>query len=99
MADDKEINVLIGAGVLPADRELFFGPLTPSDAFVSMPEATTWPDLLVQFEFFPSKGQARKAGWPYRIPDGWTDVTIGKLKRRVCILKITKELPFSEIPE
>lgn len=46
-------------------------------------------DLLTQCGFFESKSQARKAGW-LEIPDGFTDLRIGKKKRRITIFKPTK---------
>jgi len=37
---------------------------------------------------FPSAGQARKNGWNKPIPDGWTDLIKGKLKREITILNL-----------
>ena len=43
-------------------------------------------DLLVELGAFISKGQARK-NWkgPSKIPDGWSEFIVGKLKRKLCI--------------
>jgi len=40
---------------------------------------------------FPSVGQARKNGWNKPIQPGFSEFTVGKMKKRVCIL--------NEIPE
>jgi hypothetical protein len=69
-----EFNVLIGAGVREADKESFFGPLRPED----------------EFHTFVSRSDARRNGWDRDIPEGWSDFQIGKLRRRICILKITR---------
>ena len=86
-----EHNILIGKGIRESDKEGFFGPLVPEDVFVIKPEETKWVDLLVEFGVFQSKSQARKASeqWALPIPEGWTDVVVGKLKTRICILKIS----------
>lgn len=33
---------------------------------------------MVHLGVFPSKGQARKAGWAGPVPDGWSEVRVGK---------------------
>jgi hypothetical protein len=33
---------------------------------------------MVILGIFPSKGQARKNGWPGPIPDGWSELRAGK---------------------
>lgn len=78
-------NVLIETGhSFSSDIELFFYP--KSDEVVeTLPETTTWPDLLVP-QVFASRSQCRKAGYN-EIPYGWTDTQIGKLHTRYCVLK------------
>lgn len=43
-------------------------------------------DLLIELGSFTSKSQAKK-NWkgPHQIPNGWSEFTIGKLKRKLCI--------------
>jgi hypothetical protein len=47
-------------------------------------------DILVQCKIFASKGQAKKNGWANKseIPQGFSEFTVGKLKRRIAILKV-----------
>lgn len=86
----NEINILIG-NTQEGDRDLFFGPLTDNDKFIEMEKEVRWPEILVNAGIFPSKGQARKNGWDKDIPKGWTDISIGKKKKRFCILNCTTE--------
>lgn len=82
-----EINVLIG-DYLSTDIDLFFNPVLPNDIFLNMPKDAMWSHLLVKIGVFPSMGQAKKNGWHKTIPSGYSDITVGKLKTRICILKI-----------
>ena len=41
---------------------------------------------------FPSVGIARKNGWNRPIPDGFSDFTVGKNKKKVWILNEIKDL-------
>ncbi len=93
-----EHNFLIGKGIQDSDKELFFGPLIKDDSFTLLQEDAKWVDLLFNLGLFQSKGQVRKASnkWLEPIPDGWTDIVVGKLRTRICILKIFEQ---SEIPE
>lgn len=54
--------------IAPADDE----PVT------TIPDDSTMEDVLVSLGKFPSKGQARKAGWVGPIPDGFNVWQIGK---------------------
>lgn len=45
----------------------------------------TWADILVSRGFFPSKSQARKAGWTGRPRPGFSLYTVGKLHRRIVV--------------
>lgn len=48
------------------------------------PVGTTLADILVECGIFPSKSQARKNGY-LELSPGWTDLTIGKLRNRICV--------------
>jgi hypothetical protein len=85
-----EFNVLIGAGVREADKESFFGPLRPEDEFHTFAPEIRYPELLQRLGIFVSRSDARRNGWDRDIPEGWSDFQIGKLRRRICILKITR---------
>jgi hypothetical protein len=74
-------NITIGPHVLPGDQELLFGG-QPVEHFDS---SVTFADLLVRYNIFPSKGQARKAGWDKPIPTGWSEWVVGKLKHHLWI--------------
>ena len=41
---------------------------------------------------FPSVGIARKQGWNKPIPDGFSEFTVGKAKKKVWILNEIKDL-------
>lgn len=81
-----DVNVLVGPLIAEEDPGTFFGPIEEGDFFFRIDGRKTMLDLLVELGFFTSKGQARKAGWSTKIPNGYTEYTIGKKKRRVCIL-------------
>jgi hypothetical protein len=89
-----DVNILIGA-VSEQDKICFFGDdegiIPVGEIFLERDLSTRFPELLADLGLFPSRGQARKNGWDKDIPEGWTDLTIGKLKNRVCILKRTEE--------
>ena len=86
----KEFNILIG-NISEEDKELFFGPLNKNDEFLEMPEFTRYPQLLRDVGIFKSSSQARKNGWDKDISNGWAELTIGKLKHKIYILKIIDE--------
>ena len=41
---------------------------------------------------FPSVGIARKNGWNHPIPDGFSEFTVGKAKKKIWILNEFKDL-------
>lgn len=84
-----EYCILIG-DTLETDIDLFFGPITDKDIVLKMDGDIKWPDILVKCGIFKSKTQARKNGWDKDIPEGFTDHFVGKLRKRITILKITK---------
>ena len=92
-------NFLIGDGVKESDKDIFFGGGELEEKFVRLGDKATWADIAVEMGIFVSKTQARKNGYGGEIVDGWTDTEtenpirrkrtgIGKLNKRVCILKI-----------
>jgi hypothetical protein len=84
-----EFNILIGNGVLESDKDLFFGPLLPDDEFKWFNKQTRFPEVLADLGLFSSRSEARRNGWDKDIPKGFSDIRIGKLKKRICILKIS----------
>lgn len=77
-------NYYIGKGVTERDKEILFSGET-SDA---LSETKNYPQLLSDLGIFKSKSQARQSGWN-EIPEGWSDITVGKMKNRICIIKVT----------
>lgn len=74
-------NVIVDTGfvkksdiTLFTDRDLDWWDLEA----VVVPANTTAAELMVILGLFPSKGQARKNGWPGAIPDGWSQLKVGK---------------------
>lgn len=71
------------------DSELFF----QDEPVVLLPTTSTMLDILVSLGIFPSKGQAKKNGWEgekAKIPPGFSEHVIGKLKHRITILNPTE---------
>ncbi len=85
------VNILIGSGVLPTDRDLFFGPVRPSDLFVEEPnEHITLSQLLAKLGVFDSAKDAERSGFKGAIPAGFSDYMRVKKMHRVTILKIAE---------
>ncbi len=94
----NEFNILIG-NVSESDKKLFFGEApwvtekrgTPEvmEEFLIFPMKTKFSTLLRDLGIFKSASEALRMGWK-DIPFGFTDVTIGKFKKRVTILKLDK---------
>lgn len=82
-----DVNIIVQNGnEKPNDADLFFQERVE---FVSAD--TTLPQILKQCGFFSSTSQARKAGWPIEIPEGFNFWTIGKKKRGLFILNPKQE--------
>lgn len=82
-----EFNFLLG-NVSQDDKELFFGPVAPSDFFIELKkDCLDMADVMLIVGAFASKSQANKAGKGGPIPLGFTDFRVGKSKVRVTILK------------
>ena len=82
-----EFNILIGSPT-QRDIDLIFLP-TDKDTFVTLPESFQFPHLLKEIGAFKSNTQARKNGWDKPIPDGYTEIKVGR--RYIYILKVTKD--------
>ena len=85
---EQETNVLIG-DVSEKDRELFLGPTFGFETFHEADDKFKYPQLLGKFGFFKSNGDARRNGWDKDIPEGYSEHSIGKLKKKLYILKNT----------
>jgi len=72
------------------DKELFFGPLTDKDFFVEIQKGWTMANIVYDVGIFNSLTQARKNGFGDKIPFGFTDRKVGKLKTRITILNWSK---------
>ena len=83
-----DYNVMVNNGFLVGDEaELFFS----GEYITVIGRDETMLDILVGAGIFPSKGQARKNGHKAEIPDGITEIIIGKRKTRIYILKPTEK--------
>lgn len=67
------------------DLDLFFGPLCEDDKVIKIENGMIMADIAFIVGLFPSKSQARKNGWNYPIPLGFSDMRVGKKKTRVTI--------------
>jgi hypothetical protein len=81
-----EVNVLIDECHSSWIGKLF--EPQEGEFFTRVPIEMTWAHLLAYLQCFPSISQARKNGWDKDIPEGWSEVTIGKARRlRIYVLK------------
>lgn len=78
-----EFNFVLENGNNKAeDKRLFF----QDEETQTLPPGSTMLDIVIAFNAFPSRGQAKKAGWAQPIPEGFSFFEIGKLKHQVWIL-------------
>ena len=75
------------ASSLESDKNLFFGPIEPEDVFTLIQNDWTMANIMFTAGIFPSVTQARKNGFNKPIPDGFSDMRVGKTKLRVVIFK------------
>ena len=72
--------------------ETLFEP-QQGEFFIQAPTEVTWAHLLAALKCFPSVSQARKNGWDKEIPEGWSEVTIGKARRLfIYVLKSNEDV-------
>lgn len=67
------------------DLDLFFGPVCEDDKVIRIEDGMIMADIVALVGLFPSKSQARKNGWNYPIPLGFSDMRVGKNRTRVTI--------------
>ena len=72
------------------DKELFFGPVEPSDFFIEIQDHWTMAHIMKEAGFFPSISQARKNGWDKPIPKGFNELIVGKKKKKIWIFNEKK---------
>lgn len=72
-------------GASEQDMELFLGPLAPGEieTFKRFDANAAMADIMVAAGKFPSKGQARKNGFPGPIPHGYSHHVVGSGKNRM----------------
>lgn len=75
------------------DKDLFFGPLKNEDVFIEIQDNWTMANIVVYTENFTSLSQARKNGFNKEIPFGFTDIFVGKKRKRITILDWKKVKP------
>jgi hypothetical protein len=82
------LNVMIDNGYIEEnDREMLF----PENEEVRVIDLNIDIfDLLVDLGAFQSKGQAKKNFSVKKIPEGWSEFYVGKLRRHLCIWNPTK---------
>jgi hypothetical protein len=73
------------------DKELFFGPIEPDDTFILIEDHWTMANIMHQAGIFKSVSQARKNGWNKPIPEGFNIFTVGKKRKEIFILCLTKD--------
>ena len=89
MSVDNEFN-FIHKDLPESDRELFFGPLMPEDAFIVFDDTWTMAHIAHAIGMFPSVTQARKNGFG-AIQPGFSLHVLSKKKRVVSILNRFEE--------
>jgi hypothetical protein len=81
----NEFN-FIHEGTPEGDMDLFFGPLSDEDEFITFGDGQKLAHLFTLAQCFSSAGQAKKAGWNRPVPRGYSEWTVGKRKVKVYIL-------------
>lgn len=84
---NNEIH-FVSPAVSETDKDVFFGPLTDTDVFLPIEPHYKLCNLMGLSGIFPSIGQARKNGWDLEIPKGYSEYTVGKLKKRIWVLNL-----------
>ena len=69
-----------------SDKELFFGPLSDDDSFITINDKTTLAEITVAAGIFPSKSQAKKNLTNTELTSGWSQLIIGKKKVKINVL-------------
>jgi hypothetical protein len=68
------------------EYDSFFGPIRPgTEPLVQDFDRTS--EVLVALGLVDSKGWCRKNGWDKPLQEGYQEITFGKLKYRICILR------------
>lgn len=95
------LNIIVNSPfVREGDVDWVFGPFHDGhekcgeeceDSIITVEPGTSMSKLLVMLGSFPSISQAKK-NWkgPAEIPNGFTDVFVGKLRRRLVIWNPTE---------
>ena len=79
----------LSKGIGEEEKELFFGPFNGDEEWFIIEEKDIMANVLVKAGIFPSISQARKNGWNKPIPEGFTNMFVGKHKKQISILKKT----------
>lgn len=83
--NQSEFN-FISSNCVRGDKDLFFGPIQEEDVFYEIEPGWWMSHIMFKAGIFKSISQARQNGWNIEIPKGFTDIRVGKLKKRVTIL-------------
>lgn len=83
----REVTFISKTNVRPTDLATLG---CEQDEIVEIEDHWIMAHVLSEVGIFPSVGQARKNGWNKPIPDGWTQLTVGKLKHIICIWNPTE---------
>lgn len=87
-----DINIVIKtSGWSEKDLPILFG-----DEPVHFSDATDLPNLMKEFNIFPSTSEARRAGRKGPIPSGWTEMK-GNKKSFLFIWNPTEEHPDEQV--
>lgn len=102
ISSENDFNILIG-DFKESDKDLFFGPLNDNDKFLTFDKDINLPNLFKELGMFQSAGHARKnlanmlkitkeelEKNKFSVPEGFTDIIVGKKNQRITILKIIK---------
>ena len=70
------------------DYDLFFGPTKARiESDVVVQDFDRVSEVLVHLGLVDSKSWCRKNGWDKPLQEGYQEITFGKLKHRICILR------------
>lgn len=88
LQEDNTIDVISPS--LVQDYNLFFGKIGEIlivGPHVVVQDFQTTTELLVFLGLAQSKGWCRQNGWDRPLEPGYQEITFGKLRRKICILR------------
>lgn len=85
----REINIVIDNNFFRSrpdeENKSFINLLFNNEGIEYLDNKKDFLDILIEYNFFPSRNQAFKNGFKKEIPKGYNEFIIGKLKRKIFL--------------